>query len=126
MGRAPIVERSSALSPQSIIFLAVDRYSKAAFCYRVTGRPVPVQIFCGLFASKLLKQCEGTQWLLEEAITSIRTMDIRRCCKNEDSKSRNSVGHIDSCWCGYAVLCGRILDRHGRGGDAVSYQPATY
>ncbi len=40
--------------------------------YRVTDRPVPVQIFCGLFASKLLKQCKGTQWLLEEAITSIR------------------------------------------------------
>ena len=31
-----------------------------------------MQIFCGLFASKLLKQCKGTQWLLEEAITSIR------------------------------------------------------
>jgi hypothetical protein len=53
-------------------------------------------------------------------------MDIRRFCKNEDSKSRNSVGYIDRCWYGYTVLRGRILDRHGRGGDAVSHEPATY
>ncbi len=78
-GSAPIVERSSRLAPPSIIIFAVVRYPKTAFFYRVIARPFHVQIFCSLCASKLLKKCECTQWLLEEAITSIENMDIREC-----------------------------------------------